>query len=166
MNMKQPANETVVNMKKKSREETIASLKTKFKISELVCPHTVAKFGEKSWQFLNTELLETLLVLRFDIFGVGMTVNHGTSTQRGLRCNICQLVKDQTVKNQIYLSAHCTGCGVDVDFSGYTAAQARAKIKEKAALLPYPVRLEKDVTWVHIDVYNDGSGKKIVEFAG
>ena len=153
-------------IKKKTREEIIAALKPKFKISELVCPHTFEKFGEKSWQFLNTELLETIMVLRFDIFGVGMSINYGTSTQRGLRCNICQLVKEQTNKNKIYLSAHCTGSGVDVNFAGYTAAQARTKIKENAALLPYPIRLEKDVTWVHIDVYNDGSGKKIVEFAG
>jgi len=156
----------MISTKKRTREEIIAALKPKFKISELVCDHTFKKWGEKSWQFLSTELLETLLVLRFDIFNVGMTVNKTGAQQRGLRCNICPLVKEQTAKNQNYLSAHCTGNGVDVDFSGFTAAQARAKIKENADKLPYPIRLEKDVTWVHIDVYNDGSGKKIVEFAG
>jgi len=153
-----------INVKQRTRNEIIAELKTKFKITELVCPHTYAKFKDNSWQFLNTELLETLLVLRFDIFKVGMTVNTSTLTQRGLRCNICELVKEKTKNNQIYLSSHCTGSGVDVDFAGYTAERAREHIRKNADKLPYPIRLEKNVTWVHIDVYNDGSGKKIVEF--
>jgi len=164
--MNKPLTEAIVSVKKKTRNEIIAELKSKFKISELVCQHTFNKFGETAWQFLNTELLETLLVLRFDIFNVGMTVNKGTSTQRGLRCNICPLVKEKTDKNQIYLSAHCTGSGVDIDFTGYTAERARIHIRDNADKLPYPIRLEKNVTWVHIDVYNDGSGKKIVEFVG
>jgi len=149
-----------------TRKEIITKLKEKFTISELVCDHTFKNWGEKSWQFLSTELLETLMVLRFYSLNVGMTVNKTGALQRGLRCNICPLAKEQTIKNQIYLSAHCTGNGIDVDFTGLTAAQARAKIKENADKLPYPIRLEKDVNWVHLDVYDDGSGRKIVEFAG
>ena len=156
----------MINPKKKTRAEIIAELKPKFNVSELVCDHTFKRWGEKSWQFLSTELLETLLVLRFDIFNIGMTVNKTGAQQRGLRCNICPLVKEQTNKNQNYLSAHCTGNGVDVDFTGFTAEKAREHIRKNADKLPYPIRLEKDVTWVHIDVYNDCSGKKIVEFAG
>jgi len=147
------------------RSEIIDTLKKNFKITELVCQHTYNRFGEKSWQFLNTELLETLLVLRYNIFNVGMLINHNGMYQRGLRCNICDLVKEKTKKNQNYLSAHCTGAGVDIDFRGYTAEQAREHIRKNADKLPCPIRLEKNVNWVHIDVYNDGSGKKIVEFS-
>ena len=155
---------SINSTKKKTRNEIIAQLKTKFNVKELVCPHTYDRFKENSWQFLNTELLETLLVLRFEIFNVGITVNTSTLTQRGLRCNICQLVKEKTMKNINYLSSHCTGSGVDVDFAGYTAEKAREHIRKNADKFPYPIRLEKNVTWVHIDIYNDGSGKKIVEF--
>jgi hypothetical protein len=148
------------------RNEIITELKKYFGIKELVCNHTLAAFGEKSWQFLNTELLETLLVLRRDIFKVATNVNYGSMTQRGLRCNLCQLVKEKSSKNQIYLSSHCVGGGLDIDFKGFTAEQSREIIRKNADKLPYPVRLEKDVTWVHIDIYNDVSGKKIVEFNG
>ena len=47
-----------------------------------------------------------------------------------------------------------------------TAEQMRSKIKANANLLPYNVRIEADVTWLHIDCYDDGSGRKIVEFKG
>jgi len=147
------------------RNAIVAEIKKYFGIKELVCPHTSAKFGEKAWQFLNTELLETLLILRRDIFKVSTYVNYSGMTQRGLRCNICQLVIDKSNKNQIYLSSHCTGSGLDIDFKGFTAEQSRELIRKNADKLPYPIRLEKGVNWVHIDVYNDGSGKKIVEFS-
>jgi len=147
------------------RNQIVTEVKKHFGIKELVCQHTAATFGEKSWQFLNTELLETLLVLRREIFNVATYVNYNGMTQRGLRCNICQLVKDKTNKNQIYLSSHCNGAGLDIDFKGFTAEQARERIRKNADKLPYPIRLEKNVNWVHIDLYDDGSGRKIVEFS-
>lgn len=146
------------------RNEIIKELKQWFGISELVCNHTMQAFGDKSWQFLDTELLHTLLILRRDIFKCPITINTDTMKQRGLRCNICQLVKDKTMKNQIYLSAHCNGAAVDLDVKGFSAEQSRSKIKAKANLLPYPIRLEEGVTWVHIDVYDSGSLQKISTF--
>jgi len=148
------------------RNELITELKKNFGISELVCPHTVAAFGEKAWQFLNTELLETLFALRREIFNVATYVNYSGMTQRGLRCNICELVKEKSAKNQIYLSSHCNGAGLDIDFQGFTAEQARERIRQNADKLPHQIRLEKDVNWVHVDVYDDGSGRKISEFYG
>lgn len=157
---------------KMSRVQIIERLKKYFDIQELVCPHCYAKFGEKiSWQFLDTELLNTVLVLREDILKVGMVCNDykfgGNKTQRGLRCNICQLVKDKTLKNQIYLTAHANGAGADFVFgpkSGMTAAKARDLIKANKDLLPYNVRIEKAVTWLHIDCYD--TGEKVNEFNG
>jgi hypothetical protein len=158
-----------------TRIEIIEKLKDHFDIRELVCPHTYKAFGDKSWQFLDTEELHLLLVIRVDILKVAMTINNyhigGTFTQRGIRCNICQLVKTKTSKNQIYMSAHCNGAGFDADADGMTAQQARVKIKENQNLLPYPIRLEATTsgevtTWIHFDKYDDGTGRKVVEFAG
>lgn len=87
-----------------NREEIINALSQYFAVKELVCNHTYAKHGEKSWQFLDTDWLHCLLVIRRDILKVPMTCNHSTAHQRGLRCNMCELVKS---KKANYLSAHC-----------------------------------------------------------
>lgn len=36
--------------------------------------------------------------------------NGGGLSQRGLRCNMCPLVKD---KKSVYISAHILGCAID-----------------------------------------------------
>jgi len=152
-----------------TRKEIITELKKYFDIRELVCSHTYQKFGDESWQFLDTEALHTLLVLRTKILKCGMVINDyifgGGNEQRGLRCNICPIPKDKTDKNQIYLSAHCNGAGFDVVFgkhTGMTAEKARRLIYQYQDLLPYNVRIEKEVTWLHIDCYD--KGVKVYEF--
>lgn len=152
-----------------TRSEIIQEIKANkyFIIQELVCKHTYMQFGERAWQFLDTELLHTLLVIRKAI-NKPIYINNwdsgGPLSQRGLRCNICQLVKDKTKANSIYLSSHCNGAGVDFDVSGMTAEQVRQWITKNEVLLPYPIRLESGVTWVHLDVYDTLSGKKINYF--
>jgi hypothetical protein len=154
-----------------TREEIIQEIKSNeyFDIRELVCKHTYDKFGEKSWQFLDTELLHTILVIRKNI-NRPMTVNNwswgGVFSQRGLRCNICQIPREKTIAGQIYLSAHCNGAGIDFDVSGMTADEVRRWIYQNQILLPYNVRLENGVTWVHLDVFDAGTGNKVSYFNG
>ena len=81
-----------------------------------------------------------------------MYINSFGMSQRGLRCNICNLVKDKSRANKGYLSAHIFGKGCDFTTKEYTADQCRAKIIANKDLLPFNVRLEKDVSWVHIDI--------------
>ena len=153
-----------------TRQEIIQEIKANnyFSIKELVCKHTYMKFGERAWQFLDTELLHTLLVIRKAI-NKPMYVNNwdmGASfSQRGLRCNICQLVKDKTKANSVYLTSHGNGAGVDFDVKGMTAEEVRNWIAKNEVLLPYPIRLELGVTWVHLDIYDTLSGKKINYFS-
>jgi len=146
------------------RSEIITELNKYFSIKELVCKHCLKAFNERSWQFLQTELLHNLLIIRRDILKVRLTINYGNQTQRGLRCNLCELVQDKTEKGEIYLSAHVNGAGLDLTPEGMTAEQARVKIKANAYLLPYPIRFEKSVTWLHFDVYDYLNGKMINEF--
>ena len=86
-----------------------------------MCPHCYKRFGEQSWQFLTTQLLSTLYVLRYVIFNKPITVNNwykgGTLSQRGLRCNVCDIVKD---KKDVYISAHILGNAIDFNVQGYT----------------------------------------------
>ena len=131
------------------RDQVIEALKQYFNIKELVCPHTYAKWGEKSWQFLDTMWLWCLLIIRRDILKAPMTCNDKSHTQRGLRCNICELVKSKVVN---YLSSHIFGKAGDFIVKGMTAEEARQKIKENADLLPCNIRVEDKVNWLHFDV--------------
>lgn len=137
-----------------------------FDIRELVCPHTYQRFGQGAWMFLDPKLIDSLLILRTKIIKLPMIINDysrgGAMTQRGLRCNLCDLVKSKTDKGQIYLSAHCLGRGVDISISGMTAEQARRLIEENQDLLPTNHRVEGGVSWLHFDIYD--SGKKFHEF--
>ena len=133
-----------------TRDEVLAEVKKYFSIDELVCNHALSKWGERAWQFLDTTFLENLIVVRRDILKAPMwSNNHKKGVyQRGLGCNRCQMV---TSKSSVYLSAHCLGKAADFTVEGMTAEQARLKIKANASLLPHPIRLEKGVTWLHMD---------------
>ena len=134
-------------------------IKIHFNIKELVCPHVYDKFRDYAWQFFDPRLLDTLLVIRENI-GKHIYVNNwdmgGNFSQRGLRCNICPLIKEKTALEKLYMTAHNQGMGVDFDVKGMVAEDVRKWIKDNQILLPHPVRLEEDVNWVHLDVRSDG----------
>ena len=88
--------------------------KTYFTVKQLVCTHVLKKYSEAQiWSFFDKRILETLAVLRTEIINNPMVINtsDGAFTQRGLRCNCCDLVRKQTNKNNPYLSAHVRGSG-------------------------------------------------------
>lgn len=145
-----------------TRDEIIKALGRYFDVSELVCDHTLTKWGEKSWQFLDTAFLHNLLIIRRDILQLPMICNHQGANQRGLRCNLCELVKD---KPSVYLSSHVLGKAGDFTVQGITAQEARSRIRNNAHLLPYPLRMEGGVSWLHIDVLPQyGITSKVYEF--
>lgn len=145
----------------------MGNIKQYFDIEELVCPHVYKKFGEIAWQFFDERLLETMLVIR-EKLGKPIYVNNwqigGNLSQRGLRCNVCILVKEKTDLEKVYMSAHLQGTGIDFDVKGMTAQEVREWIKRNQILLPYAVRLEDGVNWVHLDLRNDGTKGKVVLF--
>ena len=99
-----------------------------FSVKELVCKHVYERYGENAAMFLDEKLIETLNVIREQILCAPMTVNNwhagGNFTQRGLRCNICELVKSKTDAGKLYLSAHMLGKAVDCNVEGMTAEEA------------------------------------------
>lgn len=146
-----------------NRLELVNRVRRYFKTSELVCPHTISRFGEvRSWQFLDTDALHVLLVLREDILKIPLICNTATHTQRGLRCNCCEIVKKKTQEGVQYLSAHILGKGFDLVSNEMTAADMRARIKRYKYLLPCNVRIEADVNWLHIDTID--TGDRVYEF--
>lgn len=148
---------------KTNREQIIRDLHNYFQISELVCEHTHSKWGERAWQFLDTDYLHALLVIRRDILQSPMTCNHEGAWQRGLRCNRCALVKEQ--KN-VYLSSHILGKAGDFTVKGMTAQEARSRIRQNANMLPCAIRMEGGVNWLHFDVLPQfGINEKVYEFS-
>ena len=144
------------------RNAIIRALGKYFHVKELVCPHCYAKWGQKAWQFLDTDLLYCLLLLRETIICKPMVVNYNGHWQRGLRCNMCDLVKSKT---SVYLSAHVLGKAIDFNVQGMSAEEARRLIKLHAPSFPCNVRLEKGVSWVHFDVLQAwGVTDKVYEF--
>lgn len=144
------------------REQIIRELHKYFQIRELVCEHTHSEWGERAWQFLDTNYLACLLVIRRDILQQPMTCNHDEATQRGLRCNLCQIVKD---KDKLYLSSHVLGKAGDFTVKGLTAQEARSRIRNNAHLLPCNIRMEGGVSWLHFDVLPQfGITQKVYEF--
>lgn len=150
-----------------TREEILNEIKRYFDVSELVCDHTYAKWGERSWRFLDTNYLHALLVIRRDIIRLPMWCTSKTAKQKGLRCNQCQIVKSA---KGVYLSAHVLGKAGDFSITGMTAQAAREKIKANADLLPCKIRLEKwdasgkEISWLHIDVIDEPQNPKVYEF--
>ena len=137
-----------------------------FGIKELVCKHVYDKWGEKAWRFLDDRLLANLLFIRKGI-GRPIVVNNwakgGEYSQRGLRCNCCALCIEKTDLRKVYLTQHVFGKAVDFNVVGMDAESVRRWIKENAEELPYPCRLEEEVSWVHMDVMNN-SDDKVLSF--
>lgn len=149
-----------------TRGQIKAKLSKYFKTTELVCPHVYERFGESAWNYFDIRLLEVLLWLRVAL-GLPITINdwRAGKTQRGLRCNLCQIVKE---KIRAYLSSHIFGKGIDFDVKGMNAHDVRQWINDHKSELPHNIRLEvlcngKEITWVHLDVCNETS-EKIVYF--
>ena len=146
-----------------TRDEIITALKPFFDLDELVCPHVYSKWGEKAWQFLDTDYLHCLLIVRRDILQKPMYCNGKGKTERGLRCNRCSIVRG---KSGPYLSAHVLGKAGDFTVVGMSAEDARKTIKANASKLPCNIRLEKGVSWVHMDVLPQyGITQKVYEFS-
>ena len=146
-----------------TRTEILAAIKPYFDLDELVCPHVYSKWGEKAWQFLDTDYLHCLLIVRRDILQKPMYCNGKGKTERGLRCNRCSIVRG---KSGPYLSAHVLGKAGDFTVVGMSAEDARKAIKANASKLPCNIRLEKGVTWVHMDVLPQyGITQKVYEFS-
>ncbi len=146
-----------------TRADIIAGIGEWFLLPELVCPHTFRKWGEKAWQFLDTDALRVLLALRCDILQVPLICNGQGHTQRGLRCNICDIPAGKTRQGVQYLSAHTMGKAFDLTSPAMSAADMRRQIDAKADLLPCNIRVEDGVTWLHVDTFD--TGQKVYHFS-
>lgn len=86
----------------------------------------------------------------------------GKYTQRGYRCNRCQIVKDKTIADTMYLSAHTRFQAVDFQVDDMLDEEVRQWIDRHKNDMPCNIRVERGTTgWVHVDVCNDTINKII-----
>ena len=149
--------------------EILEKIKEYFKLEELIDKETFTKYGQTSWQFLDTQTLHCLLTVREGL-NKPITVNTwhkgGNFSQRGLRHNKSPMVKNKT---GIYLSAHCLGKAFDFDVKGISPVEVREWIEQYKHLFHCKVRLErnmngKPINWVHLDTLQNAKNEKIYKF--
>lgn len=137
-----------------------------FDLTELVCPHVYDKYHLQAWTFFDTRLLITIDSIRERIkkpIWINDWEVHGDIDQSGFRCIQCDIVKAAIKENRLYCSAHMRGQAVDFHINGMDAEEVRQYIIKNANLWPYGIRLERDVSWVHLDICN-GTDQKVILF--
>lgn len=134
-----------------------------FRIEEFVSKAVFDALGEKAWALLDPRLIQTMDLIKEVVGDRSVTINNwlwgGSFSQRGFRENTSQIVTDKTKAGKLYLSAHTVGMAADFDIKGFTAEQVRNLLVLLECTIPYKIRLEDGVSWVHLDVRDDNKEK-------
>lgn len=129
-----------------------------FKLYELLPPE-IYKNEYEGWKLLDERLLETIDVVR-EIINKPLICNTwyqgGDRVASGFRSANCKVGAE--------MSQHRLGRAVDLVCAYMSASEMRDMIKEHQEKLPYKVRIEDGVTWLHIDVKNRNDVNKIQLF--
>lgn len=131
-----------------------------FKVHELVPKKMYDRYGEKAWRYVDVRLIETIDKLKEHFNKGSMTINNyywgGKREWSGIR----------TPDSPYYSvgSQHNYGNALDIVCSNYSAEEVRQYILNNQDEFPHIRRLEKDVSWCHLDLANTGV-KKIVLFS-
>jgi hypothetical protein len=97
--------------------------------------------------YFDRKLLETIDIIRGEIIKAPLICNtwfqDGNRVASGYRTSKCPV--------GVAKSQHKEGKAVDLVCNKYTAEQMRQMIKDNEDKLPYPIRIEEGVSWLHID---------------
>jgi len=119
------------------------------------------KWAQTAVQLANFGYIEESKLIPLCLFcGVyGFNKKQGRFQYRGYRDRTCSIGAP--------MSMHREGKAIDFDIMGWDAETSRKRIVELCIKgLPHPIRIEKGVNWVHIDVKEvENSTHKINFFA-
>ena len=129
-----------------------------FGIKELVSKSVYDKFGEQSWQFLDSRLLKNIQYIR-EKTGLSVLVNN---YGKGLEFRGFDPKKDYGGYRE-NCSQHTMGRALDFNIANWTTLQTHAWIKANYLSFPEPcITLENPTdtaSWTHMDVrYRDYNG--------
>jgi len=135
-----------------------------FNLEELVCKDIYDKFGVIAWQFFDPRLIKNIDWIR-RMIGKPIFINNwidgGKFDERGYRCLQCSLVVEAIKTKRLYVSPHMLGQAVDFDVQGLVAEEVRQWLIKIKGQLPFAIRLENNVNWVHLDVQETGEKVKL-----
>lgn len=118
-----------------------------FTTQELVPHEAYNLLNEQAIKLIDNRLIETLDFIR-EALNKPIIVNNwhkgGSFNNRGFRAFNSTVGAEK--------SAHKEGLAADFDVIGMEAEQVREWLKDNAHILPYPIRVESGVHWVHIDL--------------
>lgn len=139
----------------------------KFKIQELVCPHVYKKYGEKSWEFFNKDLLEDLDLIR-ELLGVPIIINNysvgGQYKESGNRCPFCSINSKKIANKELSMSMHNSFRAFDLKPQGLSIKKAIDIILDNSSKFKAVKRIENPnntPTWIHIDTRGHEKGIRI-----
>jgi hypothetical protein len=126
-----------------------------FATHELVPPKMFEERGDKALHLLNPQVLELADLLR-EIYGPTFinTYNLGENVIRAYKLREWSGIRTPDSKWYRPYSQHTFGNALDMVFRDVTAEQVRSDIIDGVIELPYPVVLEKSVSWIHIACAN------------
>lgn len=121
-----------------------------FKIYELVDKDTYTSRGEKAWELISPELIETIDTIKERFPKGSMTINNwkwnGDRNWSGLRNPSSPWFSKY--------SQHSLGCAIDAIFSEYSADEVRKDIIDNPDIYPHVKGIETDISWLHVDTRN------------
>lgn len=121
--------------------------------------------------FFDQKLLITIDIIRGDIVKAPLICNtwyqDGNRKYSGLRPADCAI---GAPKSQHKLGVNKLCKAADLLCNKYSAEEMRQMVVAKQNLLPYPIRMEKDVPWLHVDTKERSRGPhckdKVLMFKG
>lgn len=129
-----------------------------FCLSELLPPEIYCN-EEFGWDMLCDQLKETIDAIR-ELLKVPLTCNDWARGGHRKNCGY----RTQSCAIGARFSAHKQGMAADLISNKMTAQQMRQLIHDSADKLPYKIRIEANVSWLHVDVRTAGQTIKIKEF--
>ena len=121
-----------------------------FKLQELVPEEMYLKYGDKCWEFIDSNLIISIDKIK-DKFPEGtMTINNwlwgGVRNQSGIRT--------PKSKYYSYSSMHSWGKAIDAIFSEYSTEEVRQYILDNPDEFPEIKGIELGISWLHCDTRN------------
>lgn len=117
-----------------------------FSIKELVPKDTYNKYRERAWMFIDPRLCVVLDELRKQVGPVVINSVAWDRNESGFRHPGCEYYSPT--------SQHSHGRAADCVSNSWEASNVRQKILSGEIQFSYPVTLEDNVSWLHIDVRN------------
>jgi hypothetical protein len=121
-----------------------------FEIHELVPSVVFDKFGESSWMFVDDRLLQSIDKIKEKFPEGAMYINN---YKWGMDRHWSGL-RTPDFKGYSPTSQHSFGRAADCVFTKYSTDEVRKYIIENINEFPYIKGIEKNVSWLHIDVRN------------